>query len=440
MDYPRTLFVTPHAFNHLTGGGITFSNLFRGWPQDRLGTVHNDYIPTTDDVCTQYYRLGRSELDLWEPIRRVADQFRMAPARDIAAAESTTIAEPTSVPPDWMRRIQRLLTDAEMPRSAHLTSALESWIDAFRPDVLYTILGSNGFMDLVELIRRRFRLPMVVHIMDDWASSAHRRGLLSPLQRRGMKRRLSHAYNAAHTRLAISDAMAQAYGRRYGQPFSAIHNGIDTQRWQALARSTPLASSEGRILYVGSVMPHAQLDSLALCCRAVAELSDAGQRISLSIASPRFQIEPVRGRLAIHPAIQIIGPIEDDAAFFRSIATADALLLPVNFDADSIRFIRFSMPTKVPAYLFSGTPVLAFSPAGVAQTEYAREAGWGLVVDRPDMATLKASLLEILHNVELRERLSRTAQDLAATRHELSVVRQEFKSYLAQAAGAGVKA
>ena len=42
MEQPRILFVTSAAFNGITGGGITFSNLFRGWPQDRLFTVHND--------------------------------------------------------------------------------------------------------------------------------------------------------------------------------------------------------------------------------------------------------------------------------------------------------------------------------------------------------------------------------------------------------------
>lgn len=437
--FPRTLFVTPHAFNHLTGGGITFSNLFRGWPQDRLATVHNDYIPATDDVCQQYYRLGQAELDLWTPVRRVADLFGLAPARDIAAPAAAS-APSGSAPPGWARRIQGLLIDAEMPRSARLTSALERWIEAFRPEVLYTILGSNGFMDLVELIRRRFSLPLVVHIMDDWASSAHRRGLLSSLQRHGMNRRLQHFYDIAHTRLAISDAMAETYSQRYGQPFSAIHNAIDTMRWQSLARQTATASDKGSLLYIGSVMPQAQLGSLIDCCRAVADLHTGGRRISLSIAAPKFQIDPLRHLLAIHPAIHILDPIEDDERFFHSIAVADALLLPVNFNEASIRFIRYSMPTKVPAYLFSGTPVLAYGPGDLAQTRYARDAGWGLVIDRPEPAALKAGIVRILDDAALRERLSQTARRLAATRHDISTVRQQFRSLLARAAASGAQA
>lgn len=440
-DLPRTLFVTPHAFNHLTGGGITFSNLFRGWPQDRLATVHNDYIPTTDDVCRLYYRLGRAELDLWAPVRRAANLLGMAPVRDLAAPTAAMTSTPAgNAPPGWARRIQGLLIDAEMPRSARLTPALERWIENFRPEVLYTILGSNGFMDLIELIRRRFNLPLVVHIMDDWASSAHRRGLLSPLQRSDMNRHLQHIYDVAQTRLVISDAMAEAYSQRYKQPFTPIHNAIDTARWQSVARRDTSTSPDGNILYIGSVMPQAQLGSLIDCCRAVADLQVSGRAISLSIASPGFQIDPVRHLLAIHPAIRILDPIEDDERFFRSIAAADALLLPVNFDDDSIRFVRYSMPTKVPAYLFSGTPVLVYGPAGLAQTRYAQEAGWGLVVDRPDAAALKAGLADILDNAALRDRLSQTARALAAARHDISMVRQQFRSLLTGAAAAGAQA
>src|SRR5690606_10802115 len=41
---PRLLFVTPCAFNHLTGSGITFTNLFRTWPSDRIATAHSDHV------------------------------------------------------------------------------------------------------------------------------------------------------------------------------------------------------------------------------------------------------------------------------------------------------------------------------------------------------------------------------------------------------------
>lgn len=39
LDYPRVLIVG-QAFNLSAGGGITLSNLFAGWPKDRMATIH----------------------------------------------------------------------------------------------------------------------------------------------------------------------------------------------------------------------------------------------------------------------------------------------------------------------------------------------------------------------------------------------------------------
>jgi len=95
---------------------------------------------------------------------------------------------------------------------------------------------------------------------------------------------------------------------------------------------------------------------------------------------------PHRDRIAIDPSVTIEPPITEDDVFFARLAAADALLLPVNFDADSVRMIRYSMPTKVPAYLLSGTPTLVYGPAGVAQVDYALGRRWGHVVPRRDPA------------------------------------------------------
>ena len=57
-------------------------------------------------------------------------------------------------------------------------------------------------------------------------------------------------------------------------------------------------------------------------------------------------------------AIRLDDVMADDAVYFRTLAAADILSLPVNFDARSIRYIRLSMPTKIPSYLLIGTPVL----------------------------------------------------------------------------------
>src|SRR4029079_10648542 len=47
----------------------------------------------------------------------------------------------------------------------------------------------------------------------------------------------------------------------------------------------------------------------------------------------------------------------------KVFAEADFLYLPYDFSKESITFIKYSMPTKAPEYMMSGTPVIILGPA-----------------------------------------------------------------------------
>ena len=188
------------------------------------------------------------------------------------------------------------------------------------------------------------------------------------------------------------------------------------------------------LLYVGSVFANAQLASLLDAAAAVEAAAADGLDARLSIASPRFLIAPFAPRFAAFPRTRILPPITEDEAFFRRIATADALLLPANFDADSVGFIRYSMPTKVPAYLASGTPVLVYGPAETAQVAYARAADWGEVIAERSLERLKQGLRRIMTDRDRRETLLCNAQAAARENHGAAAVRARFHAALTDAA------
>jgi glycosyltransferase involved in cell wall biosynthesis len=227
--------------------------------------------------------------------------------------------------------------------------------------------------------------------------------------------------------------MCREYQQRFGQPFLAFQNTVDVARWRTAAKRDLAVGETVRLLYAGSVLGFAQAESLVACCDAVAALRREGMAIELDIYSPPAQTAPLRSRLACDDAICLHDVIADDAIYFRTLGEADILLLPVNFDAHSVRYIRLSMPTKVPSYLVSGTPVLVYGPAGVAQVEYARAAGWGHVVDVPDPGLLRDAIKDLARNRTLREALSTTARRIAAERHDDATIRARFQAALAAA-------
>lgn len=432
-DYPRILFVTPHAFNSVTGGGITFSNLFKGWPKDALATVHNDPEPVSDAVCHTYYRLAQNEMDYAFPFNKLRRGFGSK-----ATGSGDSIAQPgTAVRPTLKAKIvgvlKRLMVGVlgdAIPERSSLSPELERWIADFKPEVIYTILGSNAMMRLIEDIRTRFDLPLVVHIMDDWTQAYHRNGLLAPLQRREMERWVQHFFDVAAVRMGISPAMCAAYEERYGHQFVPFQNVIDTTLWSKVVAADQSISQPADILYVGSIFPNAQLTSLIECCRAVVALNDRGMNVRMTISSPSGHTERYGDQLVTHPCIHIEDTIRDDEVFFKRIAQADILLLPVNFDEESVRFIRYSMPTKVPAYLTVGTPILLYGPMATAQVAYGADSKWGFVVDEQGVDGLTEAMCKLLSDMDLRNSLSTTAQRVARENHDAKNVRAQFQDML----------
>ena len=425
---PRILFVTSSAFNKETGTGITFTNLFRGWPPYGIATVHSDSVPVSMDICHKYWKLGSREVHLWGWLR----YFRIG--SDVHAAQVSSLVVPKSpLTRRILKWIKNIIFGDGIPRQTCLTNELVAWVEKFEPTLLFTVLGSNEMMELVEKLRVRFSLPLVIHIMDDWPSTIYRGGLLSFLQRRKKERLLQHLMNGAAARFAICQDMAEAYEVRYQKPFQWFQNAIDVAAVQRFVKNPLIVGSPIRVAYIGSVFPNAQLQSLIDCCNAVQALHHEGFPIRMEIYSPSHATEQYRERLLVGAAISLQGTIGDDEVFFRTLQDVDMLVLPVNFDTYTIQYIRYSMPTKVPAYLAVGTPILVYGPAEVAQVSYATKAGWGMPVTVRDMGTLKDALRRLGTDMQLRQDLSVCARQMAAAHHDARVVREQFQEALSRA-------
>ena len=334
-----------------------------------------------------------------------------------------------------LRAIKRVIWGDTLPDKATLSKELSQWIAEFQPDVVYTILGSIGMMELIEKIVMQNQLPLIVHMMDDWPTAQYRGGVFSLFLRRKMESLLNSLLHKSSVRMGICDLMSEEYEKKYGLPFVSFQNTIDAARWGELSPNTK-NGREGEILllYVGSIFPNAQLESLKECCQAVAGLKQNGWNIRFEIYSPTFLATAFRSELVIDPCISLHEAITDDTTFFAKLRSADVLVLPVNFDQATIRYIKYSMPTKVPAYLLSGTPILVYGPKDVAQVKYAHHDGWGYVVSSHGVKHVQEGIRELTHNESLRRRLSARARILAQERHDAAKVRYAFQKTLSDAA------
>ena len=427
-ELPRVLIVTSNNFNLVTGGGITLTNLFRGWPHDRLANLHEDVLPDDHSVCRTFYRLTEEEVRWVWPFSLVRTWYGRKKQQALVSEGGPS----GSAGPGWLSSLKRLIGDGA-PKRARLTPALIEWVERFRPTLLYGFLGSLEQLTLTRALAARFKVPLVIHMMDDWPAVLYRSGLLSPVMGPVIRYELRCVLREARGRFAICDAMCEEYEQRYGYAFQSFQNALVPAEWLPHARTQWQSGKLFVVRYVGSIVPDGQKESLRDIATAVAELRAAGRQIELHIHSPRRDTEYLRSGQLPTEAVRIEGPPESSIVP-RLLAESDLLVLPYNFDARSAHYIRLSLPTKAPAYMISGTPVLVYAPADVATARYATCEEWGYVVSEQGQEAVKAGLIRLMDDASLRERLGRRAQAVAVARHDAERVRGEFWRSLTAAA------
>lgn len=433
-DCPRILVVTGNNFNLVSGGGITLTNLFKGWPSDCIANVHEDATQEDHSVCRNFYRLSSKEIrwawpfslgQAWYDRRK---RTTVAPA-DCASVQGASLINPHTS--GWTQYARSVMGEG-VPKYAQLSRSLTQWVDAFEPTLLYGFLGSLEQMGLIQLLANWKRIPMVVHMMDDWPSVLYSRGLLAPVVGPLVRRKLEVVFGQATQRMAICDDMCEEYRRRYDYDFLSFQNALDVDRWMPFRRRQWKAGSPFVVRYVGSIVPDGQRRSLQDICQAVEQLASCGEQIEMWVHTSPGDSGYLREAGFPSRSVHLERPPgQEDIA--RLLAEADLLVLPYNFDQRSVRYIKLSLPTKAPAYMISATPILVYAPSDVATAKYAMREGWGHVVSTQDISVLQDELRWLMKDDVVRQRLGERAHSLACERHNAATIRPAFWKALTDA-------
>lgn len=434
-DYPRVLIVGSGVFIPNTGGGITLTNLFNGWPAERIAAIHLDSISPSTNVCRQFYSLNQAELGWMWPFSLLVKRWQKDKAHRISnhtSGENSQNSWRNGILRQVARFVQEMISKEGFQDRVTVSKSLLDWVHAFQPDVIYTWLGSLGYIRLVKQLAVLTGASVAIHIMDDWPATHYRHGVLSLLFRWEMERGFRSLISKAAICMGICPAMCNAYQKCYNRTFLSFSNALDMHQWRVHARKDWTPGHPFRILYAGSIFHTTSLQDV---CEAVSELNAEGMSIDMFIHAEWSYGTQYRTQFERFPNVRLEGPLENEVVA-QEMASADLLVLPVNFDDESVRYIRYSNPTKLPAYMISGTPILVYGPRGVDQVDRAQRDRWGYVVSEHGVAHIKTAIRTLVRDVALREKLGRRAQEVAQRDHDIATVRPAFQQALITAARA----
>jgi len=430
--------INGEPFTQRSATGLTMCSLFRGWPKERLACLHISQLEPDWSFCSRYWKLSFTDLRcirfLWGKPSPKLMEVMASPK--MGGASQRVDENNGSAIHRYVKRLRRRLAGQAVTclDVYRIPARILKEIDDFRPQVVYSMLGSNTLLRLATDMADLYSIPIVPHFMDDWPTTHYCFSVFRLPLRRAMRRGLIAVIERSPKRMVICNAMAEEYARRYGGEFMPFMNAVEPEILEQPV-VLPRERRKVRLIYAGGLHLN-RWRSLQDIGMALKELQQEGLEVeALVYSQPRFAEEA--RKLDIPPVMRPAGSLTP-SEICDVLRDADILLHVESFDRHSQTYTRYSISAKIPECMAASRPLLAYGPDEVAAVRYVRDTGAGLVVGRRDHADLVSSLRELVTSEQLRERLGKQGHLVAAQRHNAALQREQFRSIL-EAVVAGAK-
>jgi glycosyltransferase involved in cell wall biosynthesis len=430
MNFPKVLIIS-QPFNNDTGGGITLSNLFAGWERDKVAVLCSGYVLQNNidtSICNTYYQLGEKEQSWIFPFNVIKRKYKSGLIKfDNKKIQNLTFEKSkirVKLIMDWFMPVLHYTGLIHVSKKMELSKELCEFLDDFKPDVLYVQAEDREriafCLDLYHYVKK----PMVFHMMDDWPSIISERGFLKNFWERKINSELQVLMNKSSSWMSICEEMTNEYRIRYGLEFIPFHNPVDLNLWKPFQHKDYKINDSPTILYAGRIGLGIDA-SLELIAKAIDQVND-----ELNLSSKFvLQTESKPGWATNYKCVQHqeFVPYSELPKVFSG---ADILILPYDFSSESIKYIKYSMPTKASEFMISGTPVLIFAPEETAIVKYARQYDWAKIVTENKLESIADSIKRLIQSEDLRRQIAENAIKTAEKNHDASKITKKFKDVI----------
>lgn len=254
---------------------------------------------------------------------------------------------------------------------------LYNWISLFQPDFIFFVAGDFGFAHHLSIdISKLFNIPLYTYFTDDYVINAQPVSIFEKLHHRFIKRYTHNTIKISTKCFAIGEKMAVAYSINYSKDFYPIMNLIDVP----LNISPQLVSDQNfRINYFGNVGlgRWEMIVRIAKICQSDSYLKD---KIVFNVYTFDASEIFISGKDKIPSNITIHDGVIGEE--YQKAKNHSSFLLHVESDNTKLTSkTKLSVSTKIPEYLCSGKPILAYGPKDIASMQLLYENNIGFFLD-----------------------------------------------------------
>ena len=386
----KVLIISHNPIMTVDSMGKTFLSLFSAFAPSELCQLY--VYPSIPDVkrCSSYFRLTDKEV--------LKSLFGKRAGRTIADEEiehaKTAMFEDDKDEslyrnPKNKKPARMLLRDVMWSLGHWYNKRLKAWLAEQQPTCIFVAPGTAKFLyDVALKIAKKYDLPIVTYICDDYYFVERTGSPLKRLQVRLLQRKIERLMKRTSRIVSICDAISENYGEKFDVPTTTVMTGSSFSTEEASRFFSEDLHAENALAYLGNVRCN-RYKSLLLIGQALQRFNEThGTQHRLNVYTSEKD-EEILNALKSVDTIRLCGFISGDL-FSSTLCSAEVLVHTESFDKDMIELVKNSVSTKIADSLASGRKFLAFGSEQLASIQYLQKNGLAYV------ATSEAELDEAL--------------------------------------------
>lgn len=423
-DTVKVLLISHNPFSTHNNMGKTFLSLFSHFSKEELCQLY--IYPSWPDVdkCASSYRV--TDKDMLNRFLRLRSPGGVVPKEKITASQGAY--EHDKDRKFYKNRKNKssarlLLRDCLWKLGGWYTPRLDRWIAQQKPTCIFVATGGSKFIyDMALKISRKWDIPIVTYVCDEYYLAAPPKKLIDRLRLKLLRRKMDQLVSRSRYVAVISEEMQKAYSAH----FKAEIVTLMTSASVPVAQQSKRSENPRNLCYFGNIG-----------CNRYRSLQRIGQALDAinreRSTDYKLKIYTAEQNADILSAFSGCGSIElcgfvCGAEFEKAFSEADLLLHTEAFDADSMAFVRHSLSTKIADSLASGIPLFCYGPRGIASVEHLARHDCAILATSEE--ELESRLLQAFTDPELRRSAAENALAAARQHHDSQTAGMRLKELL----------
>lgn len=237
-----------------------------------------------------------------------------------------------------------------------LENKLESEIDMFSPQIIYTQGYSTRILKLVHYIAKKKNIPVIVHTLDYWFSNNK---FIFFIQKKMLKKVFS--FGSIH--LGASPKMVRYLESEFKVKTEFITNCTVYNR--KIKKKLLDNKTVFRIGYIGNLTPN-RYKTINSLSNTIEKMQMLGV-LKLVVYAPKNQIETYKNLMNSNIEFHFAVTQNEISEVYNSF---DFLLHVESFEQQDIEFTKFSLSTKIAECFCTNVPLIYFGPDNIGVGDF----------------------------------------------------------------------